>query len=176
MSRFQIALLFLAGAVQLPCAPAQAQPADSAGRVRAAREILRDLQGQWSFEWRARDGSGPGFTGERVYRLLPDSLQLVWDETFTSGRQSAHGILWYHPRARQFFYVAVNAPTGSPVLLSGRLRPTGDGIDFEPVRVPMEPNYFNEGLVRSTLHVSGVEGHTWSRWDEGWIVIFKRAR
>jgi hypothetical protein len=149
-----------------------AQPADSAAHERSARLLLQRLAGNWAFEWRSADG--PGATGKRQYRLLPDSLRVVWDETYNNSRQTGHGALWYHPRAQRFFYFGVYAPSMASILLTGRLEPSGTAVTFDLLPIERDSIPFNEGLVRSRLRVSDADGHTWARWDDAWVVKFRR--
>src|SRR5688572_25131360 len=98
LSRAAALILALAGCA----ATLAAQLPDSAAHERAARLLLQRLAGTWSFEWRSADGIGA--TGTRQYRVLPDSLRVVWDETYAGSRRTGHGALWYHPRTQRFFY------------------------------------------------------------------------
>src|SRR5215212_9338463 len=78
-------------ALATPFFAAHAQAAvvpDSLQTERAARVLLQRLAGDWLFEWRG-DGR-VFFTGKRSYRFLPDSLRLVWDETYDKPAQSGH--------------------------------------------------------------------------------------
>lgn len=150
-----------------------ADAVDSAAFDRAARALLRRLTGDWTLEWRGQDGR-VGFTGTRTYRSLPDSLRLVWDERFDRSPHTAHGVLWYHPRARRLFYMGVHAPGWDGVLLSGRLVPGDSAVSFDLVPVAGDSVPINAGLVRSRLVVPPTGPHTWSRWDRAWVVAFRR--
>jgi hypothetical protein len=150
-----------------------AQRPDSAAHERAARVLLERLAGEWAFEWRSPDG--PGATGTRQYRVLPDSLRVVWDETYNNSRQTGHGVLWYHPRAQRFFYFGVYAPSMASMLLTGRLAPSGTVVTFDLLPGGNDSIPLNEGLVRSRLRVSDAVVHTWARWDNAWVVSFRRV-
>ena len=149
-----------------------AQLPDSVAREQAARRFLRHLAGTWSFEWRSADGVGP--TGTRQYRLLPDSLRVVWDESYAASHRTGHGVLWYHPRAQRFFYSGVYAAPVAAMFLTGRLDWSGTTVTFDLLRVANDSIPLNEGLVRSRLHVPDRDGHTWARWDNAWVVTFRR--
>jgi hypothetical protein len=151
-----------------------AQRPDSAAHERAARLFLKRLAGDWAFEWRSRDG--PGATGTRQYRVLPDSLRVVWDETYNNSRQIGHGVLWYHPRVQRFFYFGVYAPSMASMLLTGRFEPSGNAVTFDLLRLQNDSIPLNEALVRSRLRVSDADGHIWARWDNAWVVNFRRPR
>lgn len=155
------------GAATLP-----SQLPDSAAHERAARLYLRRLAGNWSFEWRSADGIGA--TGIRQYRTLPDSLRVVWDETDAASRRTGHGALWYHPRAQRFFYSGLYAPPVAAMFLTGRFDSLRTTVTFDLLPVASDSIPLNEGLVRSRLHVADSERHTWARWDNAWVVTFRR--
>ncbi len=149
-----------------------AQQADSAAQEQAARAFLRRLAGEWSFEWRSADG--PGSTGTRHYRLLSDSLRVVWDETYATSRQNGHGALWYHPRAQRFFYFGLYAPPVAAMLLTGRLDASRTTVTFDLLPVAIDSIPLNESLVRSRLQLADSARHIWARWDNAWVVTFRR--
>lgn len=154
---------------------ARAQAADSAAQERAARALLGRLVGEWAFEWRGQSGAGSvAMTGTRAYRLLPDSLHLAWDEAFDAPRQTAHGVLWYHPGERRLFYFGLYAPGGGATFLLGRLATSGEEVTFELAPVGGDSLPVNRGLVRSRLRLLATGAHEWTRWDEGWVVTFRR--
>jgi hypothetical protein len=160
--------------VALTCSVATllAQLPDSVAHERAARLLLQRLAGNWTFEWRSPDGVGA--TGTRQYRVLPDSLRVVWDETYDVSRRTGHGALWYHPRAQRFFYFGLYAPTVAAMFLTGRFDASGISVTFDLLPVANDSVPLNEGLVRSRLHVADIERHTWARWDNAWVVTFRR--
>jgi hypothetical protein len=169
-------VLSLAAAVilALPCSGASlpAQLPDSVAREQAARLLLRRLAGDWSFEWRSADGVGA--TGTRRYRVLPDSLRVVWDESYAASRRTGHGALWYHPRAQRFFYSGLYAPPVAAMFLTGRFDLSATTVTFDLLSVANDSIPLNEGLVRSRLHVPDSDRHTWARWDNAWVVTFRR--
>ena len=110
-----------------------AQRSDSAAHEQAARLLLQRLAGTWSFEWRSADGAGA--TGTRQYRVLPDSLRVVWDESYAASRRTGHGTLWYHPRAQRFFYFGLYAPPVAAMLLTGRFDRLGTTVTFDLLSV-----------------------------------------
>lgn len=149
-----------------------AQRPDSAAHEQAARLLLQRLAGNWSFEWRSADGAGA--TGTRQYRVLPDSLRVVWDESYAASRRTGHGALWYHPRAQRFFYSGLYAPPVAAMLLTGRFDRSGTTVTFDLLSVANDSIPLSEGLVRSRLHVPDGDRHTWARWDNAWVVTFRR--
>ena len=150
-----------------------AQLPDSVAREHAARLLFRRLAGDWRFEWRSADGVGA--TGTRQYRVLSDSLRVVWDETYAASRRTGHGTLWYHPRERRFFYFGVYAPPVAAMLLTGRFDASGATVTFDLLPVSGDSIPLNESLVRSRLRVPDGDGHTWARWDNAWVVTFRRT-
>ena len=113
-------------------------------------------------------------TGTRTYRLLPDSLRLLWEEHYDGPAQSGHGVLWYHPASQKFYAFDVVAPSNEASLLSGSLQPGDTAIVFDLVSVNEESIPVNRGMVRSRLVVPRSGDHTWSRWDNAWVVTFRR--
>lgn len=170
-SRLARAALLVFG---LSCATAAlpAQLPDSVAREQAARVFLRRLVGKWSFEWRSADG--PAASGTRQYRLLSDSLRVVWDETYVTSRQTGHGALWYHPGAQRFFYFGLYAPPVAAMMLTGRFDASGTTVTFDLLPVASDSIPINVSLVRSRLQVADSGRHVWARWDNGWVVTFRR--
>ena len=150
----------------------RAQRPDSVAHEQAARLFLRRLAGTWSFEWRSADRVGA--TGTRQYRVLPDSLRVVWDESYAASPRTGHGALWYDPRVQRFFYSGLYAPPIAAMWLTGRFDRAGATVTFDLLRVGSDSIPLNEGLVRSRLHVPDAERHTWARWDNAWVVTFRR--
>jgi hypothetical protein len=169
-ARSRAAAVILALACSAATLPAQLP--DSVAHEQAARLLLRRLVGTWSFEWRSAQGVGA--TGTRQYRVLPDSLRVVWDETYAGSRRTGHGALWYHPRIQRFFYSGLYAPPVAAMFLTGRFDASGTTVTFDLLPVGSDSIPLNEGLVRSRMHAADSERHTWARFDNAWVVTFRR--
>ena len=115
----------------------------------------------------------PAISATRVYRLVGDSLSLTWHESLPDGR-SGHGVLWYDPRERRLYYSGVHSPGQWGVLLVGELDAAGRSITLLVPTLAREALPFNQGVVASTIRLVEKDVHTWSRYDNGWVLTFRR--
>jgi hypothetical protein len=154
---------------------AETQAPDSLTQERAARALLSDLAGRWSYQVQGPTHDAPAISAIRVYRLVGDSSSLTWYESTPDGR-SGHGVLWYDPRERRFFYVGVHSPAQAGVLLVGDLDSGGHTLTLHVPALARDALPFNQGMVASTIRLVGPDLHTWSRYDNGWVIAFRRQQ
>jgi hypothetical protein len=137
--------------------------------------MLGGLAGRWSYEVRAPTRDSPAVSATRTYQLFGDSSSLTWHETSPDGR-SGHGILWYDPRERRLYYAGVHSPAQAGVLLVGELDAAARTITLHVPELEREALPFNHGVVASSIRLIGPDLHTWSRYDNGWVITFRRQQ
>lgn len=143
---------------------------------RAVERLFASLEGEWTFEWRGATQPQATQTGRRLYsRLGGNTLQLAWQETFDGSERAGNGVLWYDTAAEQLLYFGLYRPDALSMLLRGTLDSTGTVVQFRLVQTESETT-LNAGLVESLMRVGSEDGHTWHRFDDGWIVTFRRRR
>ena len=143
------------------------------GSTARAQEFLRSLSGEWVAQNQFGDTLA-GFAGVRSYRLLPDSLRLVWEEVIGDSTDTGHGLLWYDAELERFFFFGLYAGQG-PILLDGSPDHQWKSITFNPTRPLGSVFRVNRELVISVLRLTGKDEHTWSRTGGGWVVVFRRG-
>lgn len=163
--------LFTAAFLSAPFLAARAQARDSLAQEDAARALLRALEGRWQQRTPPSDSSRPRL--RRSYRSTGDPLRLTWEE-LAAERPSAHGVLWYRPATRRFYYFAVHSPEQSALLLVGQLDSTGLSVRFDVPALATQEIPLNVGIAPSVLRLPSLHVHTWERYDRGWILTFDR--
>lgn len=144
---------------------------DSLATEAVAKSFLSSLSGEWSFSL-AGASDPQAWHGSRTYRLMHDSLHLIWDEVIGDSTDVGHGVLWYDPPSGRFFYFGLYAQSRTPMSLVGHLH--NGALQFDPVQLPHPPFPKPGPLIGSVLQVNSRLSHTWSGTASGWVVQFDR--
>ena len=137
-----------------------------------ARELLSQLVGTWHIDSYGRTKDEPVSSGVRTFEFLYDSLRVRWNEVIGDSARVGTGLLGFDSIAGGFYYLGVYEEAPGPIFLLGTLNEGGAGITFDPISLPSARTSGNQGLVRSILRVVGEGRLIWSRYDEGWQVVF----
>ena len=156
-------------------------PASLAGQARESteplplsaepRRLIPMLAGTWRFNIYSSTNSDPVSSGQRVMRLLSDSMKLAWTETFVGRADTGTGVFGYNSATAAYYVFGAYTDETDPFVLTGRADGSGDTILFDP----LEGLGRGGNLIASSFRLIDPQHFEWIASDGRWRAIFTRV-
>jgi hypothetical protein len=156
-------------------------PASLAGQVRKStervplsaepRSLISMLAGTWRFNIYSSTNTDPVSSGQRVMRLLSDSMKLAWTETFGDRADTGTGVFGYNSATAAYYVFGAYTDETDPFVLTGRADGSGDTILFDP----LEGLGHGGNLIASSFHLLDPQHFEWIASDGRWRAVFTRV-
>jgi len=173
MKAHSIAHIIVAALLLLPASlPGQARESTAPLPLSAEpRTLIPLLAGTWHFNIYSSGNTHPVSSGQRVMRLLSDSMKLAWTETFVGRADTGTGVFGYSSATGAYYVFGAYTDETDPFVLTGRADGSGGTILFDPLEG------FGRGgnLVASSFRLIDPQHFEWIASSGRWRAVFTRV-